>query len=70
MVSVKMAFVLVQVGTNLWVNPTQVQGIKNTPVMRCETIILLNDNQCSDWPFDKVREALSPAAISKALGEK
>lgn len=65
MVTAKLAFVLVQVGSNLWVNPMQVQGIAlNTSVSepdRCLTYVLLANKSgswCSDWSPEKIRAIL------------
>lgn len=73
MYHVKMAFVLIQIGTKLWVNPTQIQGIAPGNGLGCETIVLVSNktgSQCSDWTIDQVRAALSPAAVAKALEGK
>lgn len=73
MYHVKMAFALVQVGTNLWVNPMQVQGIQATGGTVCQTLIITAtpiNSGCSDWSIEKVKEALAPAAVSTALEGK
>lgn len=78
MVTAKLAFVLIQVGSNLWVNPMQLPGIKASPEVPefngCQTLIVNFQSDarglCSDWPIDKVREALSPANVSRALEGK
>ncbi len=73
MYHVKMAFVLIQVGSNLWVNPTQVQGIAANNGPQCQTIIFVSTKtgeRCSDWTIEQVRAALSPAAVAKALEGK
>lgn len=70
MVTAKLAFVLIQVGSNLWVNPMQVGGIKSYTInSECQTLIfvLSSSNVCSDWSVEKVREALTPAAVAKAM---
>lgn len=74
MVTAKLAFVLIQVGSNLWVNPMQVQGVcaVRPPYFdtTCQAFIIANGPQCTDWAIDKVREALAPAMVSKALEGK
>jgi len=73
MVTAKLAFALVQVGTNLWINPMQLQGISTSDGSECKTIILVASRditQCSDWPIEKVRMALAPIAVSRAMGDK
>ena len=75
MYHVKMAFALIQVGTNLWVNPMQVQGIAAPVVSRdtCQTVVLIvnvDGARCSDWPMERVKQALAPAAVAKALEGK
>lgn len=63
MYHVQIALTLIRVGTNLWVNPVQVQGIVDNPSTECSTIVILQRECCSDWPIEKVKAALSPAAI-------
>lgn len=70
MYHIQMAFALIRVGTNLWVNPVQVQGIVDNPSTACSTIIILHEEHCSDWPIERVKAALSPAGISKAMEAK
>lgn len=70
MYHIQMAFTLIRVGTNLWINPVQVQGIVDNPSIECPTIIILHEERCSDWPIEKVKAALSPAAISRAMEAK
>lgn len=73
MVTAKLAFVLIQVGSNLWVNPMQVEGIKTESLTNCLTLILLPssvEGQCSDWSVEKIKEALSPATVAKAMEGK
>lgn len=73
MYHVKMAFALIQIGTNLWVNPMQVQGIAANLSTDCSTVVLVasqNGSVCSDWPIEKVKEALLPAAVAKAMEGK
>lgn len=70
MVTAKLAFVLVQVGSNLWVNPMQLQGVAGTIGADCKTVILVtsqNGTVCSDWPLERVKEALAPSAVAKAM---
>lgn len=73
MYHVKMAFVLIQVGSNLWINPMQIEGVSTSIDRQCPTVILASNQvgeRCSDWPIEKVREALTPAAVAKALEGK
>lgn len=62
-----MAFVLIQVGTNLWVNPVQVTAVtvEDTTVRVCVT----SDAFCrvTDWKLERVKAALSSKAVSKAM---
>jgi hypothetical protein len=58
--------VLVQVGSNLWINPKQIVGIKTNLFHECSTIIIFAGGgggsqyayECSDWNFNKVKAAL------------
>lgn len=73
MYHVKMAFTLIQVGTNLWINPVQVEGIRanlRADATECRTIIAAGEFHCSDWTIEQVREALKPAAVARALEGK
>lgn len=73
MVTAKLAFALIQIGSNLWVNPMQLQGIQGNEGVACQTIVLISSQigtQCSDWPIEKVREALTSALVAKALEGK
>lgn len=71
MVTAKLAFVLIQVGSNLWVNPMQLQGVKdNNGATKCPTIILAEGEQCSDWSAAKVIKALSSSSVSRAMEDK
>jgi hypothetical protein len=73
MYHVKMAFALIQVGSHLWINPMQVEGVQIPGVATpgCETLIAGPAGVlCSDWPFDKIKEALSAAAVAKAMEGK
>lgn len=76
MYHIKMAFALVQIGTRIWVNPMQIQGVSAVPPElgpNCQTAIVVsapNNYLCTDWPLDKVLEALKPAAVSRALEGK
>lgn len=73
MVTAKLAFVLIQVGSNLWVNPMQVEGIQATPtpVPNCSTQIAGPSGiLCSDWTIDKIRKVLSPIAVSRAVEDR
>lgn len=75
MYHVKMAFTLIQVGANLWVNPIQIQGVAlYSPVIGtnddCQTVIYVDNPSgkiCSDWSVERVRAALAPSAVSKAM---
>lgn len=69
MVTAKLAFALIQVGSNLWVNPMQIQGIRAwTSNTDCQTIIITAGmNSCSDWSFEEVKKALGPAVVAKAM---
>ncbi len=78
MVTAKLAFVLIQVGSNLWVNPMQLPGIKEMPQVpefnECRTLLISFQSDarglCSDWSINKVREALSPINVSRAMESK
>lgn len=72
MYEIKMAFALVEVGLNLWVNPVQIQAVTaGTSKGGCQTrIVAAGTDLCSDWPLDKVRAALSAKAVAKALEGK
>lgn len=72
MYHVKMAFTLIQVGTNLWVNPMQVEGVRANSIgdPACQTVIVANGAHCTDWAIEQVREALKPAAVAKAMEGK
>lgn len=71
MYEIKMAFALVEVGFNLWVNPVQIQAVTTGSGSGCETrIVAAGTDLCSNWPIDKVRAALSPKAVAKALEGK
>lgn len=70
MYEVKMIFVLVQIGSNLWVNPMQIQAVKSSGTPQCQTLISAEAEYCSDWSIDRVRKALTPAAVSKAMEGK
>lgn len=70
MYEIKMAFALVEVGLNLWVNPVQIQAV-TVGGKGCETkIVAAGTELCSDWPLEKVKAALSPKAVAKALEGK
>lgn len=73
MVTAKLAFVLIEVGTNLLINPMQLVGIQKAPaeVPNCRTFIIdPSGNHCSDWAFEDVRKALSSAAVASAMEPK
>lgn len=71
MYEIKMAFALIEVGVNLWVNPVQIQAVTAGQGPSCETrIVAAGTDLCSTWPLDRVRAALSPKAVAKALEGK
>lgn len=72
MVTAKLAFALVQVGSNLWVNPMQLQGIRLPDIAgECRSVVIIADQfSCSDWSIDKVKEALSSSSVLRAMEGK
>lgn len=71
MYEIKMAFALIQVGTNFWVNPMQVTSV-NMNKDKFVQICVASDSRCTttDWEIERVKAALSPKAVSKAMDFK
>lgn len=73
MYHIEVAYTLIQLGTNLWVNPVNLTAI-TTPELNnatCATKVHMSDQMfCSDWPIDRVKEALRPSAVAKSMETK
>ena len=55
-------FILIQVGSNLYVNPDHVAAVKDGARRSCKTVIYTSGGEnnyiCSDWEISKVLSSL------------
>lgn len=62
MYPIHIVVMMVQIGTNLWVNPMQVTEIKQAPRNehpKCLVeVIVVGGSVCSDWSIERVKAAL------------
>lgn len=58
---VKVVVTLVQVGTNVWVNPQQVACVRPSQLDGAQVVVCTTDHNChsTDWSMEKVLKALS-----------
>ena len=62
MYSVKMVVTLIQVGSNLWINPMQITDIYSASAgLGFQTCIGTTNTTCcqSDWTIDQIKSALA-----------